>query len=99
MGVGAGLYMHDVVVKSSRSLLSPDEFLVVQEATAIVYIFIFCLFFIFNFCAVCSDDSTMMSVLKHDKHDTLCYSRPCDLEFCADKGSSEPVFHQPASVW
>jgi len=29
MGVGAGLYMYDVVVKSSRSLaiLSPDEFL------------------------------------------------------------------------
>jgi len=30
MGVGAGLYMYDVVIKSSRALshlLSPDEFL------------------------------------------------------------------------
>jgi len=30
MGVGAGLYMYDVVLKSSRSLIaisSPDEFL------------------------------------------------------------------------
>jgi len=27
MEVGAGLYMYDVVVKSSRSLSSPEEFL------------------------------------------------------------------------
>jgi len=27
VGVGAGLYMYDVVVKSRRSISSPDEFL------------------------------------------------------------------------
>ena len=34
MGVGAGLYVYNVVVKSSRSLSSADEFLVLVKVMA-----------------------------------------------------------------
>ena len=42
VGVGAGLYMYNVVVKSSRSPSSPDEFLVIfEEKARLLTIFVF----------------------------------------------------------